>query len=146
MLSGTYSTELNPDRRLRKLVIGAGAAVSALGVVAIWTLPWPLPFRLLAVSAWTAAAAADLVRTLSGFGRCNGIRIEAGGEVALLAPDGRWTVARLQPGSIVLGSLAWLRLESADGIRFGELLRGDARETEEWRRFQVIWKHLGPAR
>jgi len=42
-----------------------------------------------------------------------------------------------------VGLLAWLVLASPDGRRWLALLQGDSRESEQWRRLQVIWRHMG---
>lgn len=117
----------------------------AFGTVALGTLPLPLPFRLLLISAWVTVSVRGLVRTGSGHARCRRIRLDAEGQVELLAPGGEWRRARLGGGCVVLGTIAWLRLETGDGTCFGELLGGSAGDSEEWRRFQVIWRHLGRA-
>lgn len=114
-------------------------------MAALGSLPLPLPFRLLLVWVWAVAGIRSLVRVAAGHARCRRIRLEAGGRVELLDPGGEWRRARLGDGCVVLGRIAWLRLESGDGYCFGELLRGGPRHGEEWRRFQVIWRHLGRA-
>ena len=125
--------------------MGSGTVLLALGMAALGSLPLPLPFRLLLISAWAATGVRGLVLTSSGHARCRKIRLHAGGQVELLAPGGDWCCARLGDGCVVLGTIAWLRLEAGDGTCFGELLRGSVRDSEEWRRFQVIWRHLGRA-
>jgi len=78
-----------------------------------------------------------------GFESLTAVRLSSRGEVAVLNNDREWLPVTVQTGSVVLRNLAWLRLQAENGDVFVELLRGNARQSKEWRRFQVIWRHIG---
>jgi hypothetical protein len=44
-----------------------------------------------------------------------------------------------------MSRVAWLRLEFDDGLRYGELLTGNPRRDEQWRRLQLIWRQPAAA-
>ena len=46
---------------------------------------------------------------------------------------------------LVADRIGWLHLKTADGKQFAELICGDCRESDDWRRLQVIWRHIGAA-
>jgi hypothetical protein len=50
-------------------------------------------------------------------------------------------------GGVLLSELGWIRLSVVlpDGRKLvlGEFVRGNARESADWRRLQVIWRHIG---
>jgi hypothetical protein len=54
-----------------------------------------------------------------------------------------WVSGELLSGSIVHRRFAWIRVRSNCGLLITEFLRGDARASPEWRRLQVIWRHIG---
>jgi hypothetical protein len=76
------------------------------------------------------------------FGR---IRMHSDGRIELHDNDGHWQTATIGNGCIVLRKLAWLRLQPTSGARYHELLRRNSLQSEQWRRLQVIWRHLGAA-
>jgi hypothetical protein len=78
-----------------------------------------------------------------GHALCRRLRMSAGGELLLLDPLGNWHTARLLPGSVLLRRIGWIRLETGIGQRCAELVRGSCRESDDWRRLQVIWRHIG---
>ena len=146
MSSHTYSTELNPDPALRWLVMLSGVAATVVGLLTITLLSLPLVWRTLAALAWLLLNGRELLLIAKGYKRCRRIRIEHDGAAELLGPDGNWTAATLVAGSIVVRRVAWLRLETQDGRRFAELICYKYAQNEEWRRLQVIWRHLGAGR
>jgi len=48
---------------------------------------------------------------------------------------------------VLLRKVGWIRLSfelpTGRKLILGELLRGDGRRGEDWRRLQVIWRHIG---
>ena len=56
---------------------------------------------------------------------------------------GEWRTASLLSGSLVLPGVAWLRISVGTGPAYGELLTGNPRKNEDWRRLLVIWRHIG---
>lgn len=143
MSSYTYSTELKPDPALRRLVVLSGVAATVIGLITIAVLSLPFIWRALAALVWLLLNGRDLSLIVKGYKRCRRIRIEHGGAVELLVPDGNWAPATLLAGSVVLRRIAWLRFETQDGRRFAELMCRKKAQNKEWRRLQVIWRHLG---
>ena len=143
MSSKSYSTCLTPDPWLRITVLTSGRLLIAAGLVLILTLNLDTAIRALGCFAWFVAGRYEIVRIERGFEFCNAIRLSSDGEIAVLNNDQEWLPVTLQTGSIVLRNYAWLRLEAANGDNFVELMRGNARQSEEWRRLQVIWRHIG---
>lgn len=143
MSSNTYSAYLTPDPWLRIVVLTSGRLLIAAGLVVILTLPLDVAIRGIVCACWAATGRFELQRLQRGFMSCIEIRVGVGGEVFLLNDHGQWLPGTLLTGSIVLRKFGWLRLQSADGLRFAELVRGDARESQNWRRLQVIWRHIG---
>jgi len=92
---------------------------------------------------WVVAGRHELAGIERGFESLTAVRLSARGEVAVLNNDREWLPVTVQTGSVVLRNLAWLRLQAENGDVFVELLRGNARQSKEWRRFQVIWRHIG---
>ena len=102
--------------------------------------------RVLAGLVWVTAGHYELQRLQAGFSGLRAIRLYSDGSIAILNIDQDWLPGERQSGCIVLQSLAWLRVCTADGHRYVELIRGDSRESQSWRRFQVIWRHIGAGR
>ncbi len=124
-------------------MIVVAAVMLGGGLLVIVTLPLAPAWRWACAAAWLAASVLRLARLLWGFARCDRIRLVADGSLAVTRVRGPAVPARLLPGSVVLSSLAWLRIGFDDGGDSVELLAGDARKSDAWRRLQVIWRHLG---
>ena len=116
-----------------------------LGLVTILTMQASLIIRLPACVLWLLFSGRELLVIVSGYLRIRRIRLYSNGEVELRNNSGDWQAARLANGSVILDGFAWLRIEACDGRRSVELLRGTSRKNEEWRRLQVIRRHLGAA-
>jgi len=138
-----YSTELSPEPCLRRTVIATGLAASGIGLLLVAMLDIGALWRCLVSLAWICRSVRELWVIAGGYMRCKRIRIDSAGTVELLIGDVGWVPARLLAGSVVLDGIAWLRIESGNGRRYAELVRGDLHEDEAWRRLQVIWRHLG---
>ncbi len=143
MSSHTYSTELSPDPFLRRVVILCGIAAAVVGLATILALSMPPVWRAFAALVWLIMNGQELVLIAKGYKRCRRIRIGHGGDVELLGPDGSWMPATLVSGSVVLRKYAWLRFKTREGQRCAELVRAKSTQNKEWRRLQVIWRHLG---
>ena len=146
MSSTTYWAEIRPDPSVRRLVLLSGALLAAAGLMLLTVAGGTLALKCLLAFAWLLLTGFELARNGIAYSRKGLLRVEAGGQVRIQGPDGAWTAAHLTAGSIVLPRYAWLRVSAVDGSRYGELVRGDARESEDWRRFQVIWRHIGASR
>lgn len=145
MSSNNYAAELTPDPRLRRLVIGSGVAAAFVGTGMIGTWDLPVLWRVLAASGWIASCGVELQRIARGYGRYRRIRVVSDGSVELLVAGGPWVAASVRSGSFVLPHIAWLRLAVRGGPGLAELVRAGAGQNEAWRRFQVVWRHLGGA-
>ena len=117
--------------------------IYAVGTWTILILPVADGLQMLGVAVWTLLIAVDCcVHSLSQR-RCRGIRVYSDGSASIKDSAGVWQPTVLSRDCIVLPACAWLKLTSADGTRYYELLRGSCRESEQWRRLQVIWRHMG---
>ena len=143
MSSTEYWAELRPDHRLRRAVIVSGAAMLFLGLLMLVFIDWPLSLKVLIGVSWGGLTLLRLVQLARTYAQNGILRIRGDGGVEIEAPGGRRVAATLQPGSLVLQRYAWLRLQPDSGRPYAELLQGDLRENEDWRRFQVIWRHFG---
>lgn len=142
MSSSAYFAEIEPDQRLRTVVLGSAGVLTVAGSLAIASMPLPPIPRLLLVAAWVCYGVAGIRRHRDAYRRCSRLRLKVDGS-ALLLRDGEWRQARLLPGSVLRDSVGWLYLHPAGDSRFGELVRGDGRRNPEWRRLQVLWRHVG---
>ena len=147
MSSNAYYAEVFPDPFLRRIVLASSVVLAIAGVPMIVILPIAPFARVVAVLLWLASTAWEITRLRRAWNICHGLRFSADGAVSISLPGQAWHPARLISGGILLRKTGWIRLEVAlpDGRKavFGELLRGDCRESDDWRRLQVIWRHIG---
>jgi hypothetical protein len=137
-----YSARLRIDARARNLVVASGAILGASGLVMISALPFGRLVLGWLLAGWSLASAAGLRRAARA-GRARGsLVINADGEVRIAGHGMRHDVGYLLPGSLVVPAAAWLRIEAPVGTRWNELILGCRQDREQWRRFQVICRHL----
>jgi hypothetical protein len=117
--------------------------LAAAGIPLLIMLPLARAETLLGCLAWCAWSASELVALRRSQRSYQAIRIATDGTVSVQGPDGQWAGGRLLPGSILLRHIGWLRIGPGGGPVSGELVRGDCREGQDWRRLQVIWQHIG---
>ncbi len=121
----------------------SGVMFSGIGVVLILRLPLP-PFALLLGSvAWLVHSVWELRQIGRDYGRYRRLRLAADGGILLLDIDGNWHTGRFSPGSILLRRVGWIRVKHSEGRTSAMLFRGSCRESHDWRRLQVIWRHIG---
>ena len=125
------------------LVRVAATAAGLAGVVVILELPFGRDLRAALIVAWIAHVSTDLVRLVRSQKGCLGIRVAAGGNVQIMAPDGCCIAATPRPGCVVTKRFAWLSLDAENGRHYRELVRAKTPQDHDWRRFRVIWRHLG---
>ncbi len=130
---------------MRITVLTTGRLLVAAGLILILTLGLDAAIRGAACLVWFVIGRFELARIERGFESCVAIRLSSDGEIAVLGNDREWLPGTLQTGSVVLRNFAWLRLQTVNGVNFVEPLRGNARQSQEWRRLQVIWRHVGAA-
>lgn len=95
--------------------------------------------------AWLVLSGRECHAFWRGYAGGGALRVAADGQVLRQCRDGGWQPARLCPGSVVLPRLAWLRLEPPGMRPYAELVRAKTQKSEDWRRLQVIWRHIGAA-
>lgn len=141
MSSARYVVELQPDPLLRGAVLLTTLLAGALGVLVLGGLPIDPVVRVLAILAWVTRLAWNISKRHAAERQLLQIRLFADGTAALRRPDSSWTPAVLAAGSTVLARLAWLQFNQTAGRPHTELLCGNSRKSEDWRRLQVIWRH-----
>ena len=146
MSSTAYSAELHPESNLRQLVLASGALLGVLGIVMLNLISVSTMPRVFLGLAWLLLTGRELWHCRVAYSRNSILRISGCGGAEVLGPEGNWQPVDLCAGSIVLPRMAWLRISAASGLKYAELLRGNSRESEQWRRFQVIWRHVGAHR
>ena len=143
MSSNAYFAELRPDPALRRLVLCSGAFLAVVGLAVIATLELPVALLLCGAGVWLVVMAAQIRALRHGWHRCRALRLHADGTLAVLGADGAWRPGRLESDGVVLRRWAWIRLRAGSGPAFAEPLRGSCRDSRNWRRLQVIWRHIG---
>ena len=141
MSSSTYSAEIAADEQLRRVVLSVGLALALLGALIIIWLPTSLTARVPGLIGWFYWSGRELLTYWKVYARWSVFKVAADGTIDVQG-EGRHATARVLPGSLVLAELAWLRMRADNGDQWGELIAGNHRESEEWRRFQVIFRHL----
>jgi hypothetical protein len=143
VVSNAYSAELQVDPALRRLVTGSGLLLLLAGVAAIFTLPVPPPQRAGAALLWSAWSGWGMWRLIGRWRTYVALRVSADGSVRLRRSDGEWREATLLPGSILLQDWGWIRLRTHGGAAFAEPCRAGRQDRRDWRRLQVLWRHIG---
>lgn len=140
MSSTTYLAEIRANSRLRRIVMLTGLASTLIGVLVIILLPISAPGRAFGVIGWSCWCGRELLTYWRAYDRWSGFRVFADGNIELFGA-GECRAAHIVAGSIVLAEVAWIRVQIENGDCWGELVAGKHRECEEWRRFQVIFRH-----
>jgi hypothetical protein len=127
------------------VVLGSGLLLGAIGLPLIASLGIALSVRSVLAAVWLIVFARQWLRFRHAYIRNGILRLDSDGEISCRRSPGNWEPLVLLPGSVVTSGWAWLRLSEAHGPDYAELLRGDIRQSHDWRRFQVIWRHIGAA-
>ena len=143
MPSTAYSAELEPDPRLRRLVLASGLALTALGLLLLLTMDLPAWLRAAASFSWTLMSLLEIRSLGRNYSRFQRVRFDASGRWQLRDAAGDWHPAELCAGSLLLRRFGWLRLRIGGGATLVDLCRGDTRTNRDWRRLQVLWRHVG---
>ena len=150
MSSAAYEAELVPDDRIRKGLLAFACGATLTGSLLIASLPVTVPVKAALGLFWLLAGAAEVNAFRRGMSRIYRIRICSDGSVLGMDRAGATLPLGLLPGTVVLDRFGWLRLRFEDGLRYGELLTGNAAQNEQWRRLLVIWRQRrlfgGPSR
>ncbi len=122
----------------------SGLLFTLLGLVVILTSPLPGWPKSLASLSWLGCLVFGIFGLLSRYRRIVGYRLYADGSVEFTYRDGSRGTGQLASGTVLLPGLAWLRVRASHAAAWGELVAGDSRTSKQWRRFQVICRHVGP--
>ncbi len=143
--STSYSAEIRPDRQLRRVVLATGALLFLAGLALVPFVAVSPVLKILLAAAWAGLCGREWGALCRAYVSSGVLRIAAGGQVERRRRDGTWEPARLCAGSVVLPRIAWLRVAPRNGPPYAELVRPKSDASEEWRRLQVIWRHIGAA-
>ncbi len=121
----------------------SGAALSLVGLGFVPLLPVSVGLKSLLAAMWLGLCSYEWHAMWRGYAESGDLRIAADGRVDRQCRDGTWQPARLCVGSVVLPRFAWLRIAPRGMQPFAELVSGEIRKNEDWRRLQVIWRHIG---
>ena len=124
-------------------MLASGLLLFLAGASAIGMLDIAASGRAILATAWMVVFARQWVSIRCAYCRNGILSVKPGGEFRCRRRDGSWESVEILPGSIVTSRWAWLRLRAAHSPDYAELLRGESRQSEDWRRFQVIWRHIG---
>lgn len=111
-----------------------------VGVLLILDLSLPVWLRAATVMSWLGFAFHELYRYSRLASAIALISLRQSGDVIITDVEGICTETHLLPGSVVTGSLAWLRLRLPNGRKFGELLCKNEVQPSEWHRLQLVWQ------
>jgi len=113
------------------------------GNLLIISLPLPTIASLVGMALWSLISVRELRALRCAWAGCVALRITANGDVGVLGPNLEWRSAQLVSGSILLRKAGWIRLKTGSGRVFAELVRAGGQRGRDWRRLQVIWRHIG---
>ena len=122
-----------------------GVVLSLAGLGLALLLPFAAVPQAVLALAWRCLSGRECHAFWRGYAGGGALRIAADGEVRVRSHGGGWQPARMRPGSVVLPRLAWLRVDVPGKRPYAELVSADSQKSEEWRRLQVIWRHIGAA-
>ena len=92
---------------------------------------------------WVAVCYRERLQLQRGWATCRALRVTSTGGIGVRDIAGQWHEAQWVSGGVLLRKIGWIRLRNHHGVVFSELLFGDARTSTDWRRLQVIWRHVG---
>ncbi len=121
----------------------SGVLLLAGGVVMVSLIDAPPAWKIAGGITWFGLSASRLWQLRHAYAENGILRVAADGSIEIEGLDGRRRAATLNNGSFAVQRFAWLSVSLPNGTSYAELVRGDARESQEWRRFQVIWRHIG---
>ena len=143
MSSIRYSAELAPDPALRRAVLIAGALAILGGIAVIAALPITWQWQVIVGLGWGVYSGRDLWLIARANKACQRLQVDQDGCIRVFDRECCCSPATMDSGSLVLRRLAWLRFRTAAGRRHVELIRRKSTQNDDWRRLQVIWRHLG---
>lgn len=96
--------------------------------------------RALAVALWLAEGGRSLGVQALAYRRWRLIELRPGGSGQATGPGIRSSL-RVREGSVIIGRIAWLSFEAADGSRFGELVMPADTGADGWRKLNLLWRN-----
>ena len=143
--STSYSAEIRPDRGLRRAVLATGALLFLAGLALLPFVAVVPALKAALALGWAGLCGREWWALRRAYASGGLLRVAPGGQIERQRHDGTWETARLCAGSVVLPRVAWLRIAPGAGPRYAELVRPETDRSENWRRLQVIWRHIGAA-
>jgi len=143
--SNIYSARLSADEWSRSVVKGSAIVLFVVAALLIVNMPLAIPARIAVGLCWGVIAYAQMRRHALGYRSYRDIQVLAGGELRLQNMQLEWVSGELRSGSVLWRRIGWLCIDTQDGGRFAELIVGRRQSAREWRRLQVIWRHIGAA-
>ena len=137
-----YSATLRAEPELRRRVLASGAAFAVTGVVVASAMPGGFWFIAPAVLTWSAWIGAELTLAHCAYRSSRAFTLLADGSVEVELADGSRRIGQVAPGGLRWGRWAWLRVRLAGRPSWGEPLSLGGQDREQWRRFQVISRHM----
>lgn len=141
-LSSRYCARIRADAAARRCVLASAVMLASAGSLLLLQLPVAWPLRMLAGFACWTLSGLELWRTWRRYRSVAAFRLHADGSVDIEAPDGRCRAGEIAPGTVSLTNLAWFRCRGANGRAYAELIVRNTQERDDWRRFQVICRHV----
>jgi len=141
--SSAFSAELVADPVLRRLVLLSGAILYTAGLIMVLLLPVHLAVTVGSSIVCVVGCVREQIRLRRAYRSFSRLRLGNDGALRVLDRHGNWQAARLLAGSVLLRHAGWIRVRTDEGCVFAELLRGRCRRSADWRRLQVIWRHVG---
>ena len=123
----------------------SGALLFVAGLAFVPLLAVPPGLKTVLAITWAVLCGYEWLAFRRGYAASRALRIAAGGHVERQCRDGSWQSVRLCAGSVVLSRFAWLRVAPPGAGAYSEALSAARHESEDWRRLQVIWRHIGAA-
>ncbi len=140
--SAAYSATLRADSLWRRVALGSGLLFGLFGLVVVASLPIGIGWRGLMALAWGMIVATELLMLIRAYRACVAVTVHTDGRLEIERTGGEYQSGRLLPGSVVLRRWAWLRMALPAAPAWGEPFGLRTQDREQWRRFQVICRHL----
>ena len=145
MSSRGFEAVLVPATGLRRVLLAVSGAAWLSGTLLLLGLPLRPELTFVLVCLWLVRCLLESRSQVKGAARIDRIRICPTGSLEGLSGSGTVESLTLLSGSVVLSRVAWLRLRLDDGLEYGELLTGNPRRDEQWRRLQLNWRQRAAA-
>ena len=127
----------------RHLVLLSGLFLNAAALVVILLLPVHVAVTAGSIILCILYGMHEQLRLRRAYRRYSRLRISGDGNLRVFDRQGDWQSGTLLAGSMLLRRVGWLRIRTDEGHVFAELVRGHCRHSADWRRLQVIWRHVG---